>query len=102
MTEAERDLMKPIGLCQQHRQEINKALKDLRKGHIPWDGWRTPQLPELETIQARRRVAVDAARDELRRKIEATPIDDEAWEAELRWRHELALSNFTAGCAGGA
>jgi hypothetical protein len=74
--------------CRYRRREINDAIKDLRNGVIPF--WRpsiTGDAPaEFETILACHREAIEAADDQWKAEVAATPTDDAAWERELRWR----------------
>jgi hypothetical protein len=43
----------------------------------------------LAPVRARYEAARKAAEEAWRAKIEATPIDDAAWEKQLRWRAEF-------------
>jgi hypothetical protein len=66
-------------------------LKALRGGEVP-EHWRLHcerVRAILAPIQSRYEAAYAVAVEARRREIEATPIDDEAWQAELRWRAQI-------------
>jgi hypothetical protein len=71
------------------RSQIFQAVKLLTRGIIPILPSDGGDCPELAELQQRYEVAYEAAEERLRAKVEATPIDDEAWAAELRWRAEM-------------
>ena len=74
------------------RQGINRALKALRSGEVPGEPLECRYgVPAdiLAPFDAKRTAAREAALATLRRKVEATPIDDAAWDAELQWRQRI-------------
>jgi hypothetical protein len=78
------------------RQELNRLLTDLRRGEIPSNfNGRMIALPQgparelLLQIRARSEAAREAAIEELRRRWTPPPVDDAAWEENLR---SMALS----------
>ena len=76
---------------QQHRKGINKALKLIAEGEMPF-GPRCDLPPKakhlLEAAWEKYEAADKAAHAEAEEKIRNTPIDDAAWEEELRYRAE--------------
>jgi hypothetical protein len=86
MSESERGSLVPVHTHEERRQDINEAIKALRNDNLPnhrsWDGVEAITAP----IQGRWDAAHAAAYDAKRKEIEATPIDDAAWEEELRRR----------------
>jgi hypothetical protein len=51
-----------------------------------WCLERDPDIPPLALIKARYEAAYEAALREITQRIEASPIDDAAWERELERR----------------
>ena len=73
------------------RQELNRLLTDLRRGEMPSNfNGRMIALPQgparelLLQIRARSEAAREAAIEELRRQWTPPPVDDAAWEENLR------------------
>jgi hypothetical protein len=90
LPEAEGNLLQEVWRHQRTRSEINQQLRTIAKGELPDHLWRQPQIEVLlTTILARRDAAREAAWEVRRRQIEATPIDDAAWEEELRRRADI-------------
>jgi hypothetical protein len=84
--------------------EINSVLKQLRSGAVPWRwfamGCATPPVP-LDAIMTRYQKACKEADARWHAEVAQTPIDDAAWERELRWRREITDSHpdwFTTTC----
>jgi hypothetical protein len=69
------------------RHWLREALEDLCNGHMPID--RGLDVPLLAEILGRYQRARDAAEAELRRSVEALPIDDDAWGEELERRRNI-------------
>jgi hypothetical protein len=89
-TEGGRAALVPVYTHEERRQEINEAIKDLRNDTLPnhrsWAG-----VEDIIAPMENRWLAAHAAASEaLRKEIEATPIDDAAWERELQRRASLA------------
>jgi hypothetical protein len=85
------------------RSDLNwHVIKPLRENRVPWGrgfiSW-MDKLPTLAVLLRRYDDACDAAHEARKREIEATPIDDAAWEGELRRRASveawLAGDRFT-------
>jgi hypothetical protein len=89
LSESERGALLPVWTHEQHRKDINEAIKALRDDTLPahrsWDAVEAILAP----MEARWQAAHTIAHEARRREIEATPIDDAAWARELRWRREL-------------
>jgi hypothetical protein len=98
-SEAEKELWSQANWCKWDRRECNASIKALVSGNLPkWlDALRT--LPEwilkqkeaapiCQRILDRLNGAYQAARDKREKEILTTPIDDKAWEAELKYRAE--------------
>jgi hypothetical protein len=73
------------------RRVVNDAIKRMRDGQWPEYSYVYIKdvLAPLAPLRARYDAARKAAEGERCREIEATPIDDAAWEAELRRRANL-------------
>jgi hypothetical protein len=72
------------------RSELNRhIIKPLRENRVPrqcgFTSW-PDKLPTVNVLLSRYDAARDAAHEARKREIEATPIDDAAWESELRRR----------------
>jgi hypothetical protein len=92
MTEHEKELSRTVGNIQDVRHESNKVLRCITKGYLPLHidcCFRKEIEPVLATIKARYDAAKKTAEVVRLRQIEATPIDDAAWEEELRRRASL-------------
>jgi hypothetical protein len=82
MSEQEQKL---CGIASDHRwrrKEIREAIKELQSNTVP----RNFQHEAISVIQTRLEAARLAAEEKRTAEILATPIDDAAWEEELRWR----------------
>ena len=96
-TPAEQDAVRLHWRCQEHRQEIRQALKEIRNGRVPdvalWPhkkwSFIDPADDPLATIRARFCAAYDAAWNDFVAQRAANPIDDEAWNRELERRQRL-------------
>jgi hypothetical protein len=98
MADAEQQIAHEVGLHREVRRVINKTLRTMGEGYLPSGGW----IPEetrapLATIKARYDAALKAAEEVRPREIEATPIDDAAWEEELRRRASIEKGSFIIG-----
>jgi hypothetical protein len=72
-----------------NRRGINRVLKDVRAGKLPAAGYIPDKLTKMFAPFYARQHADDEARwEQAEREKAATPIDDEAWEKELRRRKE--------------
>jgi hypothetical protein len=91
MTESERGMLdEKVTEHEDNRQQINLALKQIGEGRLP--DYRIIVkcvLAPFATLMARYKAAYDAAWVVREQEILATPIDDEAWEQELRHREEI-------------
>jgi hypothetical protein len=89
-------------MFQDRRANVNEVIKKLRNGRIDYQldqvlkrdanpEHATPCRidPVLVTIQSRYRAAYEAEKAEIIRRVEARPIDDAAWEDELRRRRDI-------------
>jgi hypothetical protein len=86
MSQDERDAVLPIGNHEISRKLINEALKALTDDIVAGHGGLDDMKAILAPILGRYEAALDAAYEARRKEIEATPIDDAAWEKELRRR----------------
>jgi hypothetical protein len=95
MSETDRSRLFPVHTHEQRRQDINTAIKALRNDTLPahrsWDGVEAILAP----LESRWRAAHAAACEARRKEIQATPIDDAAWERELQ--HRAACERMFAG-----
>ena len=86
MSETDRSRLFPVHTHEQRRQDVNTAIKALRNDTLPahrsWDGVEAILAP----LESRWRAAHAAACEGRRKEIQATPIDDAAWERELQHR----------------
>jgi hypothetical protein len=79
------------------RRAVNLAVKSLRLGEVP-PHWRVHServRAVLAPIQGRYEAAQAVAVETKRQEIAATPIDDAAWEAELRRRADIDAHGAT-------
>lgn len=68
-------------------EALAEPLRDMRRGKAPWRWISKHSCPAaVQTILTRFQTAQTQADAEWRRRVEATPIDDEAWAAELEQR----------------
>jgi hypothetical protein len=97
-----RETKQRYGLFWYRRREINDVIKQLRQGRIDYKfDWvlktcadpehATPPIidPVLVAIQSRYCAAYEAEVAEITRRVQATPIDDAAWEEELQRRKDI-------------
>lgn len=90
MSEPEKDTALRWTEHQINRKEIRKALSAFQDGIIPYTGTHMPAArATFAAIEARYDAANRASHDAQIHKIETTPIDDKAWEAELCRRAAL-------------
>jgi hypothetical protein len=90
MSNAEREIV-IAGHAPVWSGELKPILDELREGIAPWHwpicGGAVPPL--LDEIIARYRTAEREADETWRKQVEATPIDDAAWEKESERRRQL-------------
>jgi hypothetical protein len=89
MSQAERDLLQQAHWCQNLRQQINRVIKNLQNNERPDCNGETAIDELIEPVMTRWKMAHDAAIQKLEEKASARPIDDAAWEEELRRRAEF-------------
>jgi hypothetical protein len=68
------------------RHEINDVLGQLRNSKVPWRVVASIRTQPLDVIVARYEAAVQATHERFAAECAARPIDDAAWEEELRRR----------------
>jgi hypothetical protein len=93
MTEPEKERAEQVACIEDRRRGINRAIKMLRADEIPGPQ-RTDQggnEPPLASLLANFDAAHSEAYRQRERQIEATPIDDAAWEQELERRRRIEL-----------
>jgi hypothetical protein len=72
------------------RRGINKALRLIKDNELPWlldDCYGAQDI--MKPFQARRKTVCDAVVEEAERKRAMRPMDDAAWEEELRYRKSV-------------
>ena len=77
---------------QYRREIINEVIRNLRDGRYHYSFDRVLEHDSrsiLVTIKSRYEAARDAEIEGVRRRVEATPIDDAAWEQELERRRAI-------------
>jgi hypothetical protein len=94
LSEDDRRIAEEIFRLQDCRQRINRSIADIQQGTVPWrkspvfrsagDLVRTANLIVQRYVDARQRT-FDAYREEAAKR----PIDDAAWEEELRRRRMM-------------
>jgi hypothetical protein len=94
MTDAEKDLVRACHVPRECRAAINRALKEIGYGTIPANIIDLGPVPLLEDILKRRDANWRAVTEAAAAKKALTPIDDEAWEAELERRRRLEAQGF--------
>jgi hypothetical protein len=89
LSRADQDRCEPYLIAQCRRKGINRLLRDIADGNLSLFGdahyWPEIFAPFVEAYDAAR----DAALKDLRARVAARPIDDAAWEKELRWRASI-------------
>jgi len=89
MSDEDQTRLAESGSLQHERREIRKWLREMAEGYVPmikqFD--EAPSLPVI--IKERYWAAWETAKEALEAKIAQTPIDDEAWAAELRRRAQI-------------
>jgi hypothetical protein len=89
MTHEEQDRSNEYNSLQDHRARVLAALKVAKSGGIP-GGQLCPtplgDCSRLQAIRARYEAALSNAMNQYRERIAATPVDDAAWEEEIRSR----------------
>ena len=70
--------------------DVASTVTGMRRNEVPGRLVGAADIPQARLILDRYLAAYQAAEDALRQEIEATPIDDEAWAAELAWRAAIA------------
>ena len=75
--------------AEETRKAINAALSLLAKDRLPWRRQEGGALPEVADLLSRYKAACEAADEAWRVEAASRPIDDEAWERELRRRREI-------------
>lgn len=96
-TPGARDLLAAVDAHKDCRKFINETIKLLSKGDLP--KWRQVEFRYLledakvnailGPIQARYDAAKEAATEKRKQEILATPIDDQAWDKELKRRASI-------------
>jgi hypothetical protein len=89
MSREERDEVVGAGSSGPDIHELRDVLKQVRDDLVPWRwvfGSEAP--PPLGAVIARYRAAEEAADARWHDEVAATPVDDAAWERELKRRQE--------------
>ncbi len=91
MPEAEQALALAVLDVQDDRRQLNQVARELRAGVLSWRGRAglVASLPAFTLLIERWDAALAKALDAARQRVEATPIDDAAWQRELHRREDI-------------
>ena len=87
MSPAQEELADSVEILKGERHDINELIKELAQDWVKFYRYHPPEADAiLAPIRARYERARGAAEEVRKQEILATPIDDAAWQAELRRR----------------
>ena len=89
MSDENQTCLAESGSLQHERREIRKWLREMAEGYVPMINQFDEAPSLLVTTKERYDAAWETAKEALAAKIAQTPIDDEAWAAELARRAEI-------------
>jgi hypothetical protein len=86
----QQEMVSAVQRVQQQRRDINAVLKLIASDELPnsYDA-RFADLPELAEVSIRWKAAWDANYQAWQEELATRPIDDAAWEKELRRRKDI-------------